>query len=800
MKKFVYLIPLLLLLGVVFALNKKFEGIPRLGMFLSPYTGFWQNAEGKGSYKDLKLKIPELKDEVNIVFDERMVPHIYAQNEHDLYIAQGYVTARLRLFQMEMIWRAASGSLSEIVGEKTLEMDRYNRRNGMGYAAEKLIDAIESDSVAKEMVNAYGIGVNAYISQLKPANYPLEYKLLDFAPTKWEVINTAYLLKHMAYMLTALEDDIENTNNLKLIGEADFEALFRDYWPEQEPIVQKGTVFDFTRQDSIQTADSIALTSFNNIYYDNKPDGIIGSNNWAVSGSKTVTKKPILCNDPHLQLNLPSIWVEMHLNCPSMNVRGVSLPGAPAVIIGFNDYIAWGVTNAGRDVRDWYKIEFVDGQKNSYYQDGIKKYATKRIEEIKVKGQESFFDTVIYTHQGPVVYDENFRANNSTQNLALRWTAHDPSNEFLTFYELNQAKNLDDYLDALKNFTCPGQNFVFASKSGDIAIQEQGKFPIKPKNFGKFVLDGNSSKNDISGYIPFDENPRMINPARGYVFSANQQPTDTLYPYYYNGMFEYFRSRRINDLLSAMKSIGIKDMEMMQQDNYSYIAATSLPIMLQQTDKSQLNGREVEIYNTLRTWDFQYSVNSKEASFFEEWFTQFYSLLWDEFDSKDNDLISPEDITTIHFITDSTGLPFKYFDIKATPQVETKQDILLKSFKLMAAKFKDNDIEWANFKHTHIDHLTRLPALSRNFVNVGGNLNIINATNATHGPSWRMVVSLEDKINAFGIIPGGQSGNPGSRFYDNEIDDWAQGKYYPLDAPNNLNNIENKLFTIKLNK
>lgn len=794
MKQFRFLLTLIPLLVLLYCLDRPYGKIPPLGPLLDPYHGCWQNAEKVGGYKDMKLTMKGLRGPVQVVFDDRMVPHIFAQDEHDLYMAQGYVTAQLRLWQMEIQTHAAAGRVSEILGDKFIETDRFMRRNGLKFGAEKLIKSLDRDEFSKSLLEAYSDGINAWIDQLRPRDIPVEYKLLNYRPEHWTTLKTALLLKQMAYNLNAMEYDIEHSNALKLFGKEACAQVYRDYWPEQDPIIPKGTVFT----QSVAGPDSINPVSglFKVPYDEYRPDVLNGSNNWAISGKHTASGRPILANDPHLKLSLPSIWMEIQLCTPDYNVYGVSLPGSPGVVIGFNQHIAWGVTNAGRDVRDWYSIEFRDQNKNEYKYNGGWKKTEKVVEEIKVKNGASYFDTIIYTHHGPVVYDGTFKQEEHQGNLALRWVSHDASDEFVTFHRLNMAKNIDDYFEAISHYSCPAQNFVFACVNGDIAIQQQGKFPIEHKNQSKFVQDGSDPANDITRYIPFKDNPHIVNPERGFVSSANQHPTDTTYPYAYDGTFEYFRNRRINSVLVGMKTTNMKGIENLQLDNYNLTAASALPTMIRLLPSSNIDEQAQTKIKTLKDWNFMNGKEQLAPALFEAWFDTLGKLLWDEFEVRGLPLRKPEVITTIHFITDTMQSPF--YDIQATAKKETLADLIKLSFDCMCSMTKETK-DWGKYKNTMVQHLAKIPAFSSQGVYCSGNKGIVNATNATHGPSWRMIVEMTDEVNAEGVFPGGQSGNPGSPYYDNMIPAWAEGKYFPLLHPSKPEDLKgNKLFTLEL--
>jgi penicillin amidase len=350
---------------VIYGLDSKFGSIPPIGKFLNPYNGIWQN-EGDESI-DGELILEGLAEEVVVHYDEALIPHIFAKNDKDLYRSQGYITAKHRLWQMEFQTYAAAGRLSEIVGPNAIEYDKQERRRGMGYGAEMAIEKIKQDPRIYNLVESYTSGINSYISSLEPKNYPVEYKLLDYAPEPWTVKKTALLLMYMTKMLAGADSDLEYTNTLKLLGKENFDFLFPDFFDEVDPVIPAET--DWTFIDVPQTAlpDTELVGDTINFEIAKKPNPDNGSNNWAVSGSKSYSGHPILANDPHLGLNLPSIWFVMQLSTPEHNSFGATLPGALGIISGFNEYIAWGETNATRDVLDWYKIEFNEDRSKYKY-------------------------------------------------------------------------------------------------------------------------------------------------------------------------------------------------------------------------------------------------------------------------------------------------------------------------------------------------------------------------------------------------------------------------------------------------
>ena len=504
-----------------------------------------------------------------------------------------------------------------------------------------------------------------------------------------------------------------------------------------------------------------------------------------MAGIKTQSGAPILCNDPHLSLNMPSLWYEIQLHTPNFNAYGASFPGAPSVIIGFNDSCAWGFTNAMRDVRDYYEIKFKDDSKQEYWFNGEWKKAELQIDTFKVAGQKDFYDTVAYTIFGPVMYDKSFsgKRTNSDKYYAVKWKAHDPSNELLIFYNLNRAKNLDDYKVALSDLTCPGQNCLFADKRGDIAIWQQAVFPAKWKRQGDFIMPGTDSSYMWQGYIPMEENPHLINPERGFVSSANQLPADTAYPYYLGGHHDLYRGFIINRFLRNMNNITPADMQKLQTENYNVLAEFALPILLKNTDESKLSAEEKKYVDIVKNWNKRNDPEEKGVVIFNQWLDSLeMEVFGDELAKVQRPYLWPEYYTLVEALLRDSA--FKFIDNINTPEQETIANVVLSALKkavpALSKAEADGKLEWAKFKDSGVRHLLRIPALSRFHLPVGGGKNIINATKDFHGPSWRMIVQLTDKTEAYGVYPGGQNGNPGSKYYDSFVDQWASGKYYSL--------------------
>lgn len=750
--------------------------------------GFWQNAESDMISSSKKISLKGAHDKIDILFDDKMIPHVFAQNDHDVYYAQGYVTAMHRLWQMDFQTRFAAGRISEVVGKKAIEVDRYQRRMGMVYGAENSLKGMMADPKAKEMILAYTEGINAYIRSLSKANLPVEYKILDFKPEDWTPVKCALLLKQMSAVLAMGSDEFYMTNILKKYGPEITKDLFPDYPFKESPIIPVGTKWDFKPLSIPPTPTGYTEMMTGDVRTKQKVEGI-GSNNWAVSGAKTESGSPILANDPHLDLTLPSIWYQIQLNAPGLNSYGVSLPGAPGIIIGFNKDIAWGVTNVAADVLDFYQIKFKDNTHGEYWYNNAWKNTSQRYEKIKIRGGADEIDTVYYTHQGPVVYFQKpkyARANNVPLGNALRWIAHDQSNELMTFYYLNRGKNYADYRKALTYFTAPAQNFIFASAENDIAITPNGKFPLKWKDQGKFILDGSDPGNDWQGWIPAAQNPTVKNPPRNFVSSANQSSTDPTYPYYINWEFApYERGQRINDRLTAMTKITADSMRILQSDSYSVTAEDLLPHILPLINASQLNATQKEGLNYITKWNKYFEAKEVAGSIFDLWLKRLSYDIWDDdFTIADIPMRYPSRDRTIELIRNDPNS--KWFDNVKTTQQETLAILVNESFKFACDSLErkygpiGKNWNWGRVKGTNVPHLAKIPGFGSKTLLIGGSKSTVNAISEANGPSWRMVIELGKKVKGHGVYPGGQSGNPGSPFYDNMIDTWANGKLYDL--------------------
>jgi penicillin G amidase len=749
--------------------------LPAMAKFLHPTKGIWNNGEGS-VYKNEEINGAGLKAKGDVIYDERMVPHIFADNVKDALFMQGYVEAQNRLFQMDFMTRAASGRLSEVMGPITLSIDKERLRSQIDTAASNAVLSWQKTGEL-EYIKSFVDGVNHYISNLKPEDYPYEFKLLGYSPELWTIKKSALVYKSMADQLAGKSYDMEYTNAKNILGKQLFDALYPENEDGGYPVIGLEKQYTF-KNKNIQAQDSAINKLYPNVFFENR-NPTIGSNNWALSASKTNDKSTILCNDPHLGLSLPSIWIEEHISTPTFNAYGVSFPGFPGIMIGYNDNIAWGETNVGQDIEDVFEIKWVDNQRNVYWLDGQKVKAEKVIKPIKIKGLEAVNDTLIYTRFGIV----KSISQDTKSDLAVRWLAVDQQKEpeFMTFIDLMQGKNYADYTKAISIFNTPAQNFLFASKTGDIALTVNGKFPIRQFEDGRFIESGSKSAHDWDSYIPREEIPQIFNPKSGYVASSNQRSAGKNYPYYYTGHFSHERNRVINDTLSSRSNFTIDDMKKLQSNNNSLIAKNIVPILIKHLETKK---NSTSVLNKLKTWNFAYDRNKLEPTIFEYFYSEFYQAALDEVTELKGKIDMPkvEDWRLAELMSkDPKNI---IFDIKNTPAKETLSEV----FDLAISKLEsEKDLTkfttpWGQHRKVDIYHYTRVPAFSAMDIVTDGTRESINAMQKNFGPSWRMVIKFGSKTEAYGVFPGGQSGNPLSPFYKNNLEKWANNEYYVLNS------------------
>ncbi|MCX8473229.1 MAG: penicillin acylase family protein [Sediminibacterium sp.] len=775
--------------------------LPRLGYFFSPFQGFWQNAESYRVEKfNLNLDRNKLQNQVKVCFDSRMVPHIFAKNDHDLYFTEGYIHAKFRLWQMDFISRAAGGRLSEILGAKTVPIDRMFRRIGLNYAAKNNLEYIEkNDTLSNELFEYYAAGINSYIDQLNPADYPLEFKLLNYQPEKWDKQKSLLIQMYMSFDLSgrSLFTELGLTNALEILGNDNYNLLYNANLPENYPIIPKGTPFAQPKFSlKIPPSSAAIKNNHTNLNSENisvlkkfLPNANNGSNNWVITKSKSKSGNPILCNDPHLGLNLPSIWFETQLsNNNTQNAYGVAIPGVPSIIIGFNDSIAWGLTNSGCDVIDTYEITFKDESSNEYLFNN-KWFKTQFIEEIiHVKNKPDLIEKIPLTKVGLVSFNKDYSTEYSNgKNLAINWTNLIPNSLLKTFTGLNRANNVTDYFNALTGFDVPAQNFIFAGRSKkDIAIKQQGIFVARWPKQGDVTAEGKDSQYLWQNFVPQNEIPQVYNPPNDFLSSANQNLADKTYPFYRgnSSLFDYARAEVINKALAVNQNMNPIFMMQMQTNSYSPFYDKVRNFLQKNLDQNQLSKSQKIYVESLQNWDASFKINNITASFVYLFWNEITYEINNNIKAKSKKNIAIKNLSDYIILEQFENTPKNILDIctkqKSLPEFLTfcfnKLSPILDSLK------SKQKLGWFQHNPLHLNHLLgeAIPAFNKTVYPLSGADKTINCIIDKHGPSWRMVVEMGDKIKAYGVYPGGQSGNPGSKFYDNFVTNWANGGYYVI--------------------
>ena len=786
-----------LAVGVTFTLAHRFGLVPPIGVLLNPFTGTWKRVPGTLESGHGTLKIKGLEKPVQIVVDHDQVKHIFAESDHDLYLAQGYVVASERLWQMEFLYRTASGRLSEAMGSKTLDYDIFFTRIGLPAAAEASATLMLNDPISGPALRAYSQGVNDYIDSLKPETLPFEYKLLGLSPMAWQPKMAASLLKLMAWNLSGGSSELPLSRSRYVLGRAGFDELFPIDLKVPEPIIPTS---------SKQTVRSVVPSAPKEIFEPSlislqpmpTPHPANGSNNWAVTGKKSTTGLPILSNDIHLSLSLPALWYEMQLGSPTQNVYGIALPGAPGIILGFNKSIAWGATNGADDVMDWYQLRFRDEKHSEYLFGKVWHPVISREVKIQVRGEEPHVLTLSETHFGPIVYDKSETPLSTTigKGLALRWLALSESNELKNFLLMNRAGDVTEYRNALEGYQTPAMNFLCADNKGQIALWQYGLFPLRWKGQGRLVGDGSKSIYDWKGFLGSDEVPTVKNPARGFISSSNQPPFDVgASPFYLGWPFESpYRAIRINELLRAKAKFTPEDFITMQRDTLAVSTRQLIPLLRSALKNISLDERETRALARLDDWDFRYEEDSNAAPLAYSWYKETETGLWSRLLPDRKMFWYPSLPKTIEILSDENS---HWYDNPATEKIETRADVVREALDraITDVEFKTGTKDpaswkWSAYRPTELGHTSKIPGLGRDALPAAGMEHAIFANSGTHGPVWKMVVAVGPQPRAWGVYPGGQSGDPFSAHYDDFLAAWRKGEMKELefmssvDAPN----------------
>ncbi|MXY07458.1 MAG: penicillin acylase family protein [Rhodothermaceae bacterium] len=762
------------------------SGIAPLVNLLDPVRGLYHNARIAEHTSLDEVVISTLSGPVTVERDERGVPHIFANEDKDAILALGYVTAQDRLFQMDFISRVAAGRLSEIFGPASLDADRFLRSTGMNGAAKQIMAAFaEEGGLDYEIMTWYADGVNAYLSELSYAEWPLEFKLFDYAPEPYTPMHTVLLMQYFNYDLSFNSEEAAYGLARERLGANEYSKLYPRHATRYKPIipaeVEESAVSVNSDEPSVPSSDALALLS--NVHQTLRKHGLEGhlpskgSNNWAVTGDRSSTGSPILAGDMHLALSLPSIWYEVHLVTPSMNTYGVLAPGAPLPIEAFNDHVAWAYTNSGLDAMDHYLLQ-LNEDRSSYRFDGQWRSLKMQPDTIYVKNTAPVIDTLILSDIGPVIID-------STAAVAIRWVAHEKNNGMTALWDMNRAENAAQFDSALRHWHSPAMNVLYADTTGVIGIRVSGKLPIRASGDGVGLLDGSTSGTAWVGQVPFEEMPHATNPVRGYLTSTNQQPTTADYPYYVDHNWQpAYRSLRIDALLAGRDLHTVENMKEYQADFHVGQYDAFVPLL---DSVRALTQAGEAVRTALIEWDGKAVGETPGPLALHEYLEALKRLTWDE----SLFLGIPYPTETVLVTLLETGSP--WLDIQSTLEVEDAAMLMALALEgaadVLQAQYGD-DWSWDKHHQVIFRHLTQNAALSvlwrgpYSYPGYDETLGPGDGITVTHSASWRVVVDFDtDPPSGVGIYAGGQNGNPLSRYYDLHIPTFLNFDYYPLHKP-----------------
>jgi len=851
------------------------SNFPGLGNLLSPIGGIW-NGPNYAEYPPMQ-HVRGNGYSGTVYRDELGIPHIFTSGQNDLSYIIGYLQAMDRLFSMDMQKRVITGRSSEIMGSNQLTMDKYYRLLGFARSAEELWNTIEEDALSDpelllliDSMQAYCAGVNRYIDEITLNKLPLEYILLGLKPEYWTILDVLTFVKFESWSLTYRESDIAMTIIRDAMGDNVPPQLFpNEPFPFEKVVVPNfkdntsGGVPKSTNsgldhgsgfiQSSLEKNSELiedlqgVLNLFQNFDIFGWKDQIIRacSNNWVINGSLSYSGKPILCNDPHFQLILPSVLWQFHFVNTSENfdnsLYGVSFPGAPSAVMGHTAYISWGMTNSFYDQNDFY-LEKLNNEGTKYIFNNTERDIETVTEVIKIKGQSDYNYKIKFTRHNWTEQD-NFRCPiiNSTEfgypgnlNISIKWTGYAPDYGILKgFFRLNNAKDINDFIEAMRVYGCPGLNFIYADVEGNIAIYPKGNYPVRNATGivkeGRYIMNGSNGEDEWTGYIPFDWIPHKINPTdQMYLASANQRTVNTTeYTKYYTSyaFVSSYRSRRINQLLENESyyhktfgtNITIEKMKKFQLDYYDIAAEVFVPILLEFFNDTYPSGvpatGETELLNmsieALKAWsesDTRWIMDKNliAPTIFNVWLENYYYCTFlDEFEDANINIGKRWASSLTDYLEYLTryNQTSNWFDNVSTPGTTENASMIMlialnETIEVLSTDFEDfNDWLWGNFHIMDIQYLQGLvPAFSFPKYGCSGSsrtLNVASGYSVRHGPCMRLIVDFEKLINqdlysGYITIPGGQSGNPLSSHYDDNYQYWKNNEYHQILFPRNI--------------
>jgi penicillin amidase len=763
---------------------------------------------------DGSVAIGGLQDGVIVDRDAWGRPWIRAKSLRDVVTAQGYVMAQDRLWQMDLLRRAASGDLSEIFGEVGLAYDRENRTLGMRQAAERAV--VDAAPEIRELLEAYARGVNDNITK-RGEKLPIEFVVLGYKPRAWTPADT-YLIS--LYMYKTLTSTWKGKLNRQWVTEKVGEERARDLFVSDSPLdhsIWTEPASLPSRAASAGLKSSMRLVDRARGYDDGPPfvshtwdaarnflaqfeeesSEIIGSNNFVVSGAHTASGKPLLANDTHLQLSMPALWYIVHLTAPGLNVAGFALPGAPLVIIGHNDRIAWGFTNSNADVEDLYIENFSDANPLEYSANGKMLTAEVRHEVIRVRGKPDVTLDVVVTRHGPIVY--RGPAERGGRAYALRWTALETGGLDFGFPLLGEVQDWASFIETTRHIAGPGQNTIYADVDGNIGFTIPARIPMRASGDGALPVPGDTDAYEWKGYIPFEELPRVENPPDGIIATANARTVGPGYKYYLSDrQAGPYRTARLYELLSGRAGLTIADSNAIQNDIAS-LPNRFLATALLQAAKAQQPGdaRTQRLIAKLARWDARASAESVETSFVEYTRRALFVRLLQPYlgdEVTKYELWEPQSVYNDVWWRDKVFLEnilgarpamwlpsgFANYD----ELLMASADDAVAALQKQTGQATESEWNWGRLHPLDMVHPLGRSGLLHGLLSIGpyeqgGTIDTVRAMGVGHGPAMRFVADLANFDGSLMEIPSGESGQYGSPYYRDQFAEWFAGRGIP---------------------
>jgi penicillin amidase len=750
---------------------------------------------------DGNLALRGLSAPVKVTRDGHGVPAIEAATLEDLFLAQGYVTAQDRLWQMDIMRRFAAGELSEILGQDTLKIDREQRILGLRAAAG---NGLQSASARDRVYfDAYARGVNAFIES-HGSSLPIEFRILKYRPKPWQAEDSIVIANQMVKDLNyySFGDTLAREKILAKLGpELTADLYVNRSWHDRPPTVMRADLNDQENQgdsddddddEGPDTSVTQQRSAAAEIWAQQAPEAVNGSNDWVVSGAHTVTGKPLLSNDMHLGHQMPNLWYEAHLKSGSLDVAGVTLPGMPYVIVGHNQRFAWGFTNVGPTVADAFIENF--NPQGAYQTPQGWQQPEHRSEVIRIKNKPDVTLDVKITRHGPIVTD---LLPGETRQIALRWTLYDGLR--MPFFDVDTAQNWEEFRKAFSQLDAPGQNVVYADVDGNIGYQTTGRVPIRAAGDGSLPVSGADNAHEWTGYIPFDKLPNIYNPPSGVIATANGRITPDGYPNSISAEWEApWRTERIYHVLESGRKFAAADMLALENDIHSendLFAAERFVYAIDHASKASARAKQAA--DIMRNWDGRMlgslaaptiAVRSaKELTRLllgprlgtapEDPTQQEQSLNWKTYHWE----MQTVWLQNVLLHQSKRWLPEKYpnYDELLTAAVEA-------AVNGPAAPQDLASWHWGSVNAVEIDHpvLGKIPLIGRwaapGIREQSGSGYTVKAVTAHHGPSERFTANLADLDQSTLNTVTGQGGNFLSPYYMDQWKAWYEGSTFTL--------------------